>query len=127
MKRVEIWRDVPEYIGVYQASQLGRVRSMARKVNRTDGKNMTMKSKVLSPGYYDGYQKIVLCYDKKMHTTYVHKVIAETWLRERPKGYDVNHIDGNKDNNCLENLEYITHQQNVQHAFDMGLDRPMRC
>jgi hypothetical protein len=54
---------------------------------------------------------------------YVHHIVAEIFLGQRPLGFQINHINGNRHDNRPENLEYCTVQQNIQHAYDLGLNR----
>jgi hypothetical protein len=70
---------------------------------------------------HDGYKLIQLCKNGVVHSKSVHRLIAET-LIPNPYGLPaVNHKDGDKNNNCVDNLEWCTHKQNVQHSFDNGL------
>ena len=100
----EIWKS-SGYEG-YEASNLGRVR------NAKTGK--------ILKGHPNekGYMRVCL---KKYQTTFLHRVIASAFL-ERPEGCtEINHKDGNKKNNCVDNLEWCTHQQNMHHAAKNGL------
>ena len=68
-----------------------------------------------------GYLINTFCGNKKTQTVALHRLIYRYFKGEIPKGYHVNHIDGNKQNNNIRNLEAITHQENLQHARDTGL------
>jgi hypothetical protein len=68
-----------------------------------------------------GYLSIGLRKDGKGHGFTVHKLVALTWIYEKPEGMEINHKDGNKLNNIPENLEYITHLENIRHAWKNGL------
>jgi predicted DNA-binding protein (UPF0251 family) len=68
-----------------------------------------------------GYQRIKLCSGPSQQKHTVHKLVATSFLGPVPDGFQINHKDGNKLNNRLENLEYVTAQQNIQHAHDTGL------
>lgn len=82
------------------------------------------KDTPLSPGISkDGYLRVVLCENGKPHTKKVHRLVAETFIPNPCNKPEVNHIDGNKQNNRVTNLEWCTHQENVRHAFATGLEK----
>ena len=105
----EIWKDVKDYEGLYQVSNMGRVKSL--NYNKT-GKERIMKS-------YDsghGYLQVQLCKDGKGKCYYVHRLVATAFL-ENPEGYnEVNHLDEDKTNNCVENLEYCSRLYNINYG-----------
>lgn len=70
-----------------------------------------------------GYYAIKLCVDNKVKHVRVHRLVAITYLDNYSEELDVNHIDGNKLNNSVDNLEMCTRRQNCQHAFDIGLNK----
>lgn len=118
---MEIWKDILGYEGKYQASNTGKIRSLPRNANRTDGMPCKIKGRVLKPAMNkDGYYKCALCVDRKLKSYRVHILVAKTFLGKK-EGLEVNHIDGNKANNCLDNLELISHRENVIHSFKNGL------
>lgn len=105
-----VWRD-----GAYEVSSLGRIR-------RAKPGRRTIVGQLLSPiKMRVGYLCVrpVIC--GKNVQTYVHAMVAECFLGQRPIGAEVNHIDGNKQNNSVENLEYVTHASNMAHASRSGL------
>lgn len=107
---LEIWRDVPGFENQLQASTYGRIRSL----------------KVLkgSPASGTGYPIIALPGTTKEHgrqiKRHVHVLVASAFHGPRPEGYHVNHIDGFRDNNTPDNLEYVTPSENQRHAFSIG-------
>lgn len=110
----EIYKDIPGYEGKYQVSNLGNVRSLNYQ--------NTKKIKILCPvNHHGGYQIIHLGTSKiKM----VHTLVAEAFI-ENPEGKKyVNHIDGNKHNNKVSNLEWVTSKENMNHAIKTGLRDP---
>ena len=109
----EIWKDVAGYSN-YEVSNLGNVRNKATHSLKTFHKDN------------DGYLKVTLVSfknGKKTHRKSVHRLVAESFLGEHPD-LQVNHINGAKDDNRLENLEWVTGSQNVKHAYDSGLRKP---
>ena len=110
----EIWKDIPCYEGLYQASNLGRIKSLDRKQADKFGKVYKYKSKVLKPRAGKGDGRLAVVLSKKGITKgfNVHTLIAETFLGKRPDGYFICHCDGNNQNNNIENLRYDTSSQN---------------
>lgn len=106
----EEWRDIPGYEGVYQVSSFGRVKRFYRKSER-----------VLACSTGSDYLRLKLSMNNRQHQRTVHSLVAEVFLGERPNGWHVNHIDGNKLNNALTNLEYVTVAENARHAYRLGL------
>jgi hypothetical protein len=74
--------------------------------------------KALSPKTKsNGYKEVQIYINKKPIMKYVHRLVAEYWIGKIPKGYNVNHIDGDKSNNCVENLEIVTPSENSLHSY----------
>jgi hypothetical protein len=112
----EIWHPVlsceHRYKDRYEVSNLGRVRSA--ETSRIKG---SKPGRVLSQSQDDGgYSQVYLWKAYRQHTIKVHRLVAEAFLDKRPAGYQVNHIDGNKQNNRADNLEWVTNQENNWHA-----------
>ena len=108
----EIWKSVPNYIG-YEVSSLGRVRSLDREVAYSDGRVRRCKGKVLKQNPVGkGYLKVCINTTKGM---YVHQLVAMAFLGHVPNGQKlvVDHIDGDKLNNNLNNLQVITNRENT--------------
>ena len=116
----EIWEWIEGYEGKYQVSNLGRVRSVDRwRANRSNG--YIQKGQILKANLDHGYERVNLYKNGKMKHCRVHRLVAQTFL-ENPFGKEqVNHIDGNKRNNRLDNLEWCTPKENNQHAIDNKL------
>ena len=109
----EEWREVPRHDGVYEASNLGRVRSRTRIVHTVDGRNIRFNGRVLSPGKdKQGYLSLSL-YEKGKQKRYgVHKLVFEAFNGLVPDGLQIDHIDNDKSNNHLENLRLVTPKEN---------------
>ena len=101
----EIWKDVPNYIGIYKASNLGRIKSFHK------GYEVILKGSLSLNNYY----MINLCKNKKQKKLRVHQIIAMTFLGHIPNKFSqvVNHINFDKLDNRLDNLEIITHRENT--------------
>ena len=108
----EIWKDVVGYEGIYQVSNLGRVKSL--NYNHT-GKEKVRKLDLGRKGYY----LVVLCKGGKRKAHIVHRLVMLAFIGE--SDLQVNHKNGIKTDNRLENLEYCTASENIRHSFDTGL------
>jgi hypothetical protein len=109
----EVWKQVGN--GIYEVSNLSRVRRA--QAGPGTRKNHVLKQSIASMGY----PVVTFCVNGKRKIVYVHSLVAEAFIGERPEGYMVNHKDGIKTNNLPENLEYVTRQENMEHASRMGL------
>lgn len=120
----EEWRDIPGFENRYQVSTYGRVRSVPRYVSNHTGE-LLVKGKVLSQRTNKkGYMCIDIVRNDGKRCYYgVHRLVALTFLQNPLNKPQVNHIDGNKVNNHIDNLEWCTNSENEKHAFRMGLNK----
>lgn len=119
----EVWKDIPEYEGSYQVSNMGRVRSVDRLITYKDGRIQKHKGRVLKPSVNKtlGYEQLLL-YNDNRHNKRVHRLVLEAFKPHvNMNDLEVNHMDGNKLNNHLTNLEWVTARDNILHAHDIGL------
>tara|TARA_R110000744_G_C19063636_1_gene529288 strand:+ start:86 stop:598 length:513 start_codon:yes stop_codon:yes gene_type:complete len=113
---MEEFRDIKGHEGSYQVSNLGRVKSLARMITESNGKKRPLNSRVLKASVNKrGYYQVGLTKDGKTKSRTIHQLVAESFLNHKPFGFKlvVNHIDHNKLNNKLDNLELITSRQNT--------------
>lgn len=108
----ELWKDIKDYEGFYQVSNLGRVRSL----KRIDNNNHPVKERILATGKKEnGYLIVTLWKNGKGKTFMVHRLVAKTFIPNPMKYNSVNHKDEIKSNNCIKNLEWCTHKYNINY------------
>jgi hypothetical protein len=122
----EIWKDIVNHEGYYQVSNLGRVKSLERKIYIFNKTNFKLKEKILlSHTISKGYSRISLLKDKINKKYLVHRLVAQAFIENTNSNLNqVNHIDGNKKNNEVNNLEWCNNSQNVKHSYSIGLQKP---
>jgi hypothetical protein len=118
----EVWKDIRGYEKYYQISNLGRIRRKERKVVYKDGRKYHYKTKLLGiRKIKNGYKTTDLTVDNKVKTVYIHRLLAENFIANHKGLPCINHINGNKTDNRLENLEWCSYGHNLQHAYDNNL------
>lgn len=122
----EVWKDIPGFEGKYQISSFGRVKSVDRIIPHKTHGTWHIKERILKP-HLNGpskskYPTVHLHTGKgNMTCLAVHRLVAEAFIPNVNNLPQVNHIDGNKCNNRADNLEWVTGQDNVTHAWTNGL------
>lgn len=106
---MEIWLPIKKYPH-YEVSSNGRVRNPGT-------------GKILKGTNFKGYRQVCLTDESGEHCERVHRLVADTFFDGDHENLQVNHIDGNKANNFIENLEWCTAKENIQHAFRNGLGK----
>ncbi|WP_210140394.1 MULTISPECIES: NUMOD4 domain-containing protein [unclassified Staphylococcus] len=109
----EIWSDIEGYEGYYKVSNKGNIKSLKRTVKHGGSVTRTFPELILKPNKVNfGYLQVTLNKNGKRKSRYVHNLVMESFKGPKKLGYEVNHIDENKENNNLENLEYLTSKEN---------------
>jgi len=119
----EVWKDIPHYEGIYQASSFGRIRTIDGKITySTRHGKRHWKGRIIKPklenDYKTGY-RVTLWKDKRDIDYLVARLVAVTFFGYSP--LTVNHINGNRLDNRIENLEWLSLGDNIRHGFDTGL------
>lgn len=117
---MENWKDVAGYEGLYQVSNLGRVKSLERVVinNKYGGKRIVQESIVQATDNGHGYKIVGLHRERKRKNFYVHRLVASAFAPNPDRLTYINHIDYDRGNNNADNLEWCTQKQNTQYSSD---------
>jgi len=111
---LEEWRDITGYEGYYQVSSKGNVKSLDRTLIDSTGVTRRIKGRQLTPFITNiGYLQVKLMKSGKSKHMYVHRLVSKEFISNPMNYNEVNHIDYNKENNCVENLEWCTHLYNM--------------
>lgn len=120
----EVWKDIKGYQGLYQISNLGNVKSLDRKVNAKNNKKRLIKGTFLKLRFNNRNYNIVSLYKNNIQEVrFIHRLVAETFIPNPENKPEVNHIDGDKQNNKIDNLEWCTRTENNKHAWKTGLNK----
>src|SRR4030095_4582563 len=120
----EIWKNIPEYDGIYQISNFGRIKSLERIIYDSRGWECRIRERILKNRIgYRKYWMINLNNEGKCKTYQVYRLVANAFIQNIDNKPCVNHIDGNKLNCHVSNLEFVTHLENYKHAVSAGLTK----
>lgn len=118
----EIWKDIPGYEGSYQVNNFGIIKSLSRLTDHGKYGKFIMKGRILKPKKHNGYMIVSLRLNNKTVTASIHKLVALAFIENPENKPCVNHINGIKDDNRMENLEWCTYKENMSHAVKTGLN-----
>lgn len=126
---LEIWKNIKGYEGVYQVSNLGNVRRINNYIEQNKGATRykrLIEYKILKFNYdKQKYLLVHLCVNGVRKCKKVHRLVAEAFIENTNNKPYVNHKDGNKQNNNVDNLEWVTPSENNIHAYKLGLTNPV--
>ena len=129
----EIWLPIEGYENLYEVSNLGRVRSLERTVIKKNGVTRKFHGKILKPGTRrDGYLSVQLCKNGIVRSFLIHRLVSTAFLPTSDKKFQVNHLDEDKTNNTVENLEWCTAKENTNYGTrnkraSEKLSKPVLC
>jgi len=116
---MEIFRNIKGYEGLYQISNLGRVKSLLRK--------RVIVRRILSPSKGGwGYYHVTLCKNGESKNAKIHRLVALCFMSNPKNKPEINHKNGIKADNRIENLEWVTKSENELHAYKNGLKKPLK-
>ena len=123
---MEIWKDIKKWEGYYQVSNFGNVKSLDRIViHKNRLHKQRKKGKILKPSInHKGYLTVDLRKQGLRKQFFVHRLVGMMFIDNLNNKPQINHKDGNKLNNNVNNLEWVTNKENIKHAFDVGLRKP---
>lgn len=126
---MEIWKDVKGYKPIYQVSNKGRIKSLRRETRCNVNSKYERKERILRFSHTRRYLTTYL-YDTNGHkrSVLVHKVVATAFIKNPKKLKEIDHIDGNPENNSVENLRWVTHKQNCNNPATLSkiIGRPSK-
>ena len=121
----EIWKPIKNYETLYEVSNLGNIKSYDKYIPNRHGTKTFKKSKLISScNNGNGYLQVKLSKNGKRKAFYVHRLVCDAFLGNLDSNLEVNHIDCDKSNNKLDNLEIISHKENMIHAYNNNLLYP---
>lgn len=119
----EVWKPVKGYEGIYEVSNIGRVKSCERIVTRSNGRKINFPEKIMKPSInHKGYEVIDLRKNGKRECGFVHRLVGKAFIKNPDNKKQINHKNGVKRDNNVDNLEWVTNKENVIHAYKNNLN-----
>lgn len=119
----EIWKDIEGFEGLYQVSNMGRVRSLDHTIHRTDGTTAFYRGRILTP-VGRPYLNVSLSKGPQLERPRIHRLVAEAFIPNPDNLPCIDHIDSDKKNNRVENLRWCSHAENMRYASENDLMHP---
>ena len=114
----ELWKTIKGFEGLYEVSTLGRVRSIERVVVNRRNREMKIKETILKPeNVYNGYERVFLCKNGKGVHKRVATLVYESFIGAIPEGLEIDHTNGERTDNRVENLRAVTHLENCRNPI----------
>ena len=124
METKEIWKDIKGYENIYEINNYGYVKSLKRMVNN---RNNYVEERIMSlEKTKHGYLRVILSKENTQKKCLVHRLVAKAFIPNLENKPEVNHKDGNKKNNYVENLEWSTCSENIIHSYNNNLRKPSK-
>jgi len=131
---MEIWQPIPDYESAYEVSSYGRVRSIDKLVKSglRHNQEVERRGKILKQNMKrNGYMTVDLSSENRVRTSTVHRIVAKVFIPNTENKPQVNHKNGNKSDNRVENLEWVTAKENMVHRYTtlghIGKRKPVIC
>lgn len=111
---IEVWKDIEGYEGLYQVSNLGRVKALKKEWLAHHTAILTHEEQIIKPfPSHNGYLRVALSKNREYKKYPVHRLVANAFIGMQPTPkHNINHKDFNRQNNCVDNLEWLTHKDN---------------
>ena len=114
----ELWKTIRGYEGLYEVSNQGRVRSINRTITNCRGRTQSFRGTILKPeNVFDGYERVCLCRNGGQKHHRVATLVYEAFNAPIPKGFEIDHINGIRTDNHLENLRAVSHLDNCHNPI----------
>jgi hypothetical protein len=117
----EVWKDVVHYEGYYQISDLGQLRSVDAWVDSNGGGKRLRKGQIIITWLWNGYERAHLSKNNQRKTVSIHRLVATAFIANPDRKTTLNHRNGIKSDNRVQNLEWCTQHENILHALETGL------